>query len=435
MAEMYFRLCLAEGPRGRTLTCIDAFVFVVRVLSHAHSPRMSRFIPPRASSPPNPSKRSLAALSDVLDASISSTPSLSPELAALTPDEVDFIDAVVQRASPAATTLTIFKVYSELLKERGVDPDQETVLYNKLLKVLTVKGKNWGEKWDIVKRQLRPQPGPSRLRTATAPPPRPAPPSAPAAPRAQILTRLTGALKAIERDEDAFTLHSHQDDVTDATQSEALTETETDADRTYRPHAIRRLVSPTLTMTTNSLGLSIVPPPASSSVRTSVPIYKATLRRPFTTRAPAAWDAETSEATADTARASSSIPPSYGAATREIDTPTQSSSSYTPLRALAKAHSKAADLAPAPLASHPVPAAARAAVLQARGQSGSAINEDEAWKKIRMERDEEEADRFREDRLLERCWEVWMEGYRWIVVCTLTPSLYPTPTPVLFCAP
>lgn len=204
---------------------------------------MSRFKPPRASSPPKPSKRSLAALSDVLDASISSTPSLSPELAALTPDEVDFIDAVMQRASPAATTLTVFKVYNELLKERGVDPDQETVLYNKLLKILTIKGKNWGEKWDIVKRQLRPQPGPSRPRTTTVPPPRPAPPPAPAAPRAQILSRLTGALKAIERDEDAFTLHSHQDDITDATQSEAPTETETDADRTYRPHAMRTAIS------------------------------------------------------------------------------------------------------------------------------------------------------------------------------------------------
>lgn len=387
---------------------------------------MPRFKPPRASSPPGPSTRSLAALSDALDASTSSLPPLTPELAALTPDEVELMDAILQRASPAATTLVVIKVFNELLKERGMDSEKEIVLYKKLLQIVTIKGKNWGEKWDIVKRQLPFRPGPSRSRFATAHPPRPAPPQpasspAPTTHRAHILTRLAGTLKAIERDEDAVTLHSHQDD---ATQSEAPTEAETEAeaDRTYRLHAIRtttttagRAISPTLTMTTNSLGLSIAPP-AASSARTRTLAYQTALKRAFPSRTPATWDAETSEATADTARAPPSVPPSYGAATRELDTHTQPSSNHHPLRALAKAQSKVADPSPASLTSHLVPAAARAAVLHARGRSGSAINEDEAWKKIRMARDEEEADRFREDKILERYWEAWREAYRWVVV-------------------
>lgn len=378
---------------------------------------MSRFRPARASSPPKTSsKRSVVTVSDILDTSSSSAPSLSPELASLTPDEIDFIDAVIQRASPTASTfLTVFKVYSELLQERGVDPEQEVVFYNKLLKVGTIKGKNWGEKWDFVKRHQPSRAGPSRIR------PQPPPPPAPSAPRAQILTRLTGALKAIERDEDAFTLHSHQDD-TDAADSEAATETELD----HRPTmsnitprtattTTRRPTSPTLTMTTNSLGLSSVPHPDGHSDKVGATAYAAS-RRPYTARNPAVWDAETtSEATATTTRASSSIPPSYRAATREI-TPASHSSGYTPLRALAKAHGKAPE--PAPLTSHPAPAAARAAVLEARQRRGSVINEDEAWKKIKMERDEEEADQFRDERLLERCFAVWKQGYQWIVVCT-----------------
>lgn len=382
---------------------------------------MSRFLPPRASSPPVSSKRSLAALTDVLDSSSSSLPPLTPELAALTPDEIDFIDALLEKATPAATTSTVFKVYDELVKQRQVGHDESIALYHKLLKILTRKGRNFGEKWNSVKQQLPPRAGPSRLRANTAPAPRSAPqPHAPSAPRAQILARLAGTLKAIERDDDAFTLHSHQDDATDATQSEAATETETEADHTFRPLPVRttatarRSVSPSLTMTTNSLGLSTAPQPVASSARSRTLAYQAALKRAFPSRAPATWDAETSEATADTARASSSIPPSYGAATRDVEPPLQSS----PLRALAKAHSKTTEPSPVPLAPQPVPAAARAAILQARERRGGVLNEDEAWKKIRMARDEEEADRFREDKLLERYWDVWRATYQWVVRTT-----------------
>ncbi|KIP09496.1 hypothetical protein PHLGIDRAFT_116291 [Phlebiopsis gigantea 11061_1 CR5-6] len=376
---------------------------------------MSRFKPIRASSPPKPSsKRSIDAASDIFDSASSLTPTLSPELASLTRDEIDFIDAVIQRASPSASTfLIVFKVYSELLQERGVDPEQEVVFYNKLLKVGTIKGKNWGEKWDIVKRQQIPEAGPSRVKPSV-PPTR-----APAASRAKILTRLTGALKAIERDEDAFTLHSHQED-TEATESVAAS-TEGGLGHTsfsaVTPRAatttIRRPASPTLTATTNSLGLRANPYSSGYPTRNGTPAYKST-RRPPAMRVPV-WDAETSDATVDTAHASSSKPPSYGAATRTFDTSTKTTL-YTPLRALAKAQSKATEPPPpVPTTLHPVPPSAKAAVLEARQRSGSVINEADTWKKIEMARYEEDAARFYEERLLERCWKVWHQGYQWIV--------------------
>ncbi|KAF9532236.1 Sfi1 spindle body protein-domain-containing protein [Crepidotus variabilis] len=73
------------------------------------------------------------------------------ELQNLTPHDVDIIDAVIERAGPAANTFfTIFKAYSDVLRERGLDP-QEVLYYGKLLKLGTLKGKNWGDKWDSVK--------------------------------------------------------------------------------------------------------------------------------------------------------------------------------------------------------------------------------------------------------------------------------------------
>lgn len=75
----------------------------------------------------------------------------APELQNLTPHDIEIIDAVIERAGSAATSFfTVFKAYSEVLTEYGLDP-QEVVFYGKLLKLGTVRGKNWGEKWASVK--------------------------------------------------------------------------------------------------------------------------------------------------------------------------------------------------------------------------------------------------------------------------------------------
>jgi len=78
---------------------------------------------------------------------------VAPELQNLTADDVDILGAVIQRAGPSATTFfTVFKAYSDVLRERGLDP-QEVVYYGKLLKLGTMKGRNWGEKWEMVRTQ------------------------------------------------------------------------------------------------------------------------------------------------------------------------------------------------------------------------------------------------------------------------------------------
>lgn len=367
---------------------------------------MSRFAPSRASSPRRSCLKPPSVIAqDLLDNSRTSILSSVPELTGLAPDQVEFIDTVIQRASATATTfLSVFKAYNEILQERGLDPQHEVVYYGKLLKLGTLKGKNWGEKWERVKREQgdtrRPQPPrppASRLQNPLA--------------RAKALTRLTGALKAIEGDDDVFSLNSHRDD-TDLGASDAVAPSETsEADDTARNPLLlpRRSVSPTLT--TNSLGLSTGPPASVYQSKVVTPAY--VNRRPYPQRAPIAWDAE-SEATADTERTPSTVPPSYRAATR--DPATQPKASYTPLRALAQAHSKGVS-SNGVSSVHPVPDSARVAVQKARARSGSVINEDDAWKKIKMAQDETVADQFREDRLVERCWEVWKQGYQWIIVC------------------
>ena len=77
----------------------------------------------------------------------------APELQNLTSHDIRIIDAVIERAGSSATTFfTVFKAYSEVLKEHGLDP-QEVVYYGKLLKLGTLRGKSWGEKWALVKNQ------------------------------------------------------------------------------------------------------------------------------------------------------------------------------------------------------------------------------------------------------------------------------------------
>jgi protein SFI1 len=377
---------------------------------------MSQFKPARSSPPLRPSLRNptITAAEEILGNSRSSIAS-TPELAALSSEEIEFIDTVISKAGPSATTfLTIFKAYNDTLQERGLDPQHEVVYYGKLLKLGTLKGKNWGEKWETVKGQqshaaskMRAKETP--LPTQSQPPARPPPPPND---RIKVLTRLTGALKAIEKEDDVFTLHSHQDD----SESEAKSVPEPDPEATpvprHRARSVtsRRPPSPTLTSVTDSV---VSRPDVLSSTKVGTPAYRA---RQLLSRATApAWDAETSEATVDTARGSSSVPPSYNAATRESNG--GGKSSYKPLRALAQAHTQASSAASQASTSHIAPAAARAAILQARERKGTVLNEDDAWNKIKMARDEEEADRFREDKLQERCWEVWKQGYQWIVVC------------------
>ena len=109
--------------------------------------QMRHFNPVRASSPAKSLSSSAATSSENYGA-------IAPELLHLSSEDVDILDAIIARAGHSATTFfTVFKAYSDVLGERGLHP-QEVVYYGKLLKLGTLKGKNWGEKWKTVKAHL-----------------------------------------------------------------------------------------------------------------------------------------------------------------------------------------------------------------------------------------------------------------------------------------
>jgi protein SFI1 len=58
-------------------------------------------------------------------------------------------------------------------------------------------------------------------------------------------------------------------------------------------------------------------------------------------------------------------------------------------------------------------------IKQAASQPKERTNLDDAWKNIKMEQDEKYADNFRNDMLLARCWEIWRQGFQWIMVSVL----------------
>jgi protein SFI1 len=363
------------------------------------------FRPPRTSSP----SKTTASFPSTRDDSRLTI----PELAGLSDDEIDFIDAVVARAGPSATTfLAVLKAYNEVLRARGLDAQSEVVYYGKLLKVGTLKGRNWGEKWAAVKAHNGyDTPSTSRRTyadtddgasdvsgtTEILPPARKA-----------VSTRLVGGFSATANrdDDDAFTLHSYGEGE------------QTDADQESAPPTprlpMRRVPSPSNGIR-NSLGLD-------TGSNSSPPLGRGQPTRAGglqgLRRAPQLWDSISESGFGnDMPSMMSPTPPSYGTATRGLRIP-------APRRVLSTSRAaNGASLRPKttpPTGTVAAPTTSHAVVAQARQKRAAVINEDEAWSKIKMARDEEEADRFREEKLVERCWFVWRQGLDWVQVCSLT---------------
>ncbi|KAL0946958.1 hypothetical protein HGRIS_013114 [Hohenbuehelia grisea] len=342
---------------------------------------MLEFRPLRASPPIRAAQLAKSLSSTVGDASQSSALSV-PELTNLLPADVELLDAVIARAGPSATTfLTVFKAYNEVLQERDLDAN-EVVYYGKLLKLGTLKGRNWGEKWNLVKAQngFIDQSSRPSGRTSTAP-----------------LRRLT---QASRREAHSSTLFSNLNEVdTEPASSEAELTGFDEPQYHDTPRQTRRPTSPTQSTFTigtttdfdvDSKRYPILAPPPSRPI--SLPPRQAAHR----------WRSVESDETDDMP---STTPPSYRAATRETPRPAQQLNQQpTRLRS-----------SPSDDPAYDRVAAARQAIAQARQRRGSVVNEEDAWKKIEMQRDEEEADRFREDKLLERCWEIWKQEFNWII--------------------
>ncbi|KDQ61051.1 hypothetical protein JAAARDRAFT_191170 [Jaapia argillacea MUCL 33604] len=357
---------------------------------------MSRFRPARVSPPPKPVNLPTAPPQISPDVSRSSAVSI-PELAALTPDEVQFIDAVIERAPPSASTfLTVFKAYNDVLLERGLDPQNEVVIYGKLLKIGTLRGPDWGEKWRMVKVQY----GYGRSEGVRVPTVKPAV-QRPAAQAPAISTRLMTGMRPPPRDEDTFTLHSHEEGTTN-TPTDAGTEADADAHQYHTtPRPLRRYPSPAPSSITagNSLGLDITSNTRLPQAAASRVIHPKLTRNPTTYSAPT-----------ETTTTLDVTPPPPKTISYVSVVPTRKPEPPKPVESVGSRI-----IRPTSAQGIPNPAAARLAIAQARERRGSVINEDDAWNKIKMAQDEKEADAFREEKLLERCWHVWRQGYDWII--------------------
>ena len=351
---------------------------------HLHAPTV-----PRVEAPARkiPDERVLLGLS---------TSVTIPELAGLSLDEVEFIDSVIQRTPATATTfLTVLKAYNDLLLERGLDPQHEVVYFGKLLKLGTVKGQTWKDKWDIIKDRHGYK---TRPRSAPRPPAIPRDDAPSATPRRIGRTNLYNPAPTFRRpnpEYDTFTLHSSQtDEETELTQSG----TADDLGPQYHatPQRFESPVHPALALTPGT-------PMPTTLVRANRYSHRAAHNY-----LPPRWDSQSSDHT-DSAPTRVSTPPSYGAAVRESAPVSTDKTSYSSAQTRG-------------IFPRPHPEEKPAIVLsKPREVPKSVINEEDVWAKVREARDGVEADKFRERKLVERCWDVWIQGFEWVQVSASGP--------------
>ncbi|KAH9001065.1 hypothetical protein EDB92DRAFT_1811986 [Lactarius akahatsu] len=341
-----------------------------------------------------------SAISDVSRSSALS----APELAKLTPDEVEFLDAVISRAPPSATTfIHIFKAYNDVISERGLDAENEVDYYKKLLKIGTLKGENWASKWRTVRAQngyteasipSRSKP-PLRKPIATPTPPSrvqtqthlPLSKVAPDTPRPQSSTaRLLQRLKTLQREEPIEPSDSAPDDLLSQTD---ITDAGTDSLlHAEPPPACGRSSSELTADNNNTLGLDIgatsTYPPSSTLVPS-----KATGWR---------WSERDLEIEKSVPFLTSTPPlPTHKLASRP-----------TPASIVQKISN-----------SLPINSTPRRPPADLRTPKQPVAYEDEVWNKIRVAQDEKTADRFRNAQLLQRCLDVWKQGHDWITTTTV----------------
>ena len=361
------------------------------------------FAPARSSTPPNSYTASLVQRSAVSDISRSSALS-APELTKLTPDEVEFLDAVISRAPPSATTfIHIFKAYNDVISERGLDAENEVDYYKKLLKIGTLKGENWASKWRTVRAQngyteasvpSRAKLPPRKPIPTPTPPPRIPPLSraAPDTPRPQSSTaHLLQRLKTLQREETVEPSESvpedllSQTDITDAS-TDLLPYTE------LPPARVRS--SSELTADNNTLGLDIgavsTYPPSSTLAPSKATGWRWSERDP-------------------------DIDKSVPFLTSTPPLPTRKLSSRPTPASIGQQISNLLPINSTPRRPH--------ADLRTTKQPTAAV-EDEAWNKIRVAQDERTADRFRNARLLQQCLDVWKQGHDWVAVRPSLPRLF-----------
>ncbi|KJA20236.1 hypothetical protein HYPSUDRAFT_1092898 [Hypholoma sublateritium FD-334 SS-4] len=326
---------------------------------------MHRFQPARASSPGRAHAHDSSAITDITQ---SANSTVAPELQHLSADDVDILDAVIKRAGPSATTFfTIFKAYSDVLNDRGLDP-QEVVYYGKLLKLGTLKGKNWGDKWEMVKAQL--------VQNVTVNPTlkslqaesgyRPYPPSESglsddqysSVSQAHVPKRYAGPPSSKLADVRRLKSIFHSPKPVEVAEKKAMRHTNFSLDATEFP------ILASIAQRTNMIKHSSPSPNSEEDGATSSP-----------------------------------VPPSYKSTVFDLTPP-------IPIRHRSARSER--PILPPTFTAHqrPIPSAPR--------EKARVVDLDDAWKNVKMEQDEKFADKFREDMLLARCWEMWRQGFLWI---------------------
>ncbi|KAH9484335.1 hypothetical protein JR316_0003816 [Psilocybe cubensis] len=312
---------------------------------------MHRFQPTRASPPIRTSALSTSSRTEPSVA-------VAPELQHLSPEDIDILDAVIDRAGPSATTFfKIFKAYSDVLKERGLDP-QEVVYYGKLLKLGNLKGKDWGEKWRKVKDQASLSPG---------------------TPLQSFQSETDVNHPFLSQTQAGLSENSYDTPINERNQPTS-----------WIPESKREILSRADTrIPTRRRGpTDFFPQPFQgdtmdmSSISAARPPSKAL-----------AFEMDSTVASEDVGNLSP-VPPSYKST------------------ALTKPTSR---LVPPKASSHLNSNMAMSRNPNMPKDQKKSINPDDVWKNIQMERDEKAADKFREDKLVRRYIEMWRQGLSWIL--------------------
>lgn len=389
---------------------------------------MPPFTPARTSPQPTPDVRKKYTVPNLnsYDVTVSSaTSATSAALQNLTPEDVELIDEIIEKSPPSATTfLTVFKAYNEVLAERNMDAANDVRYYNILLKLGVVKGLDWGAKWNSVKAQLGYdgsnsvadeedfQP-PSRITNGTRAYLRP---SRSPERRQSLQSLMRQRTAAFRHAHEVAPLQNFADSVTTQSYSESYsekdtaetTETETDADTQSQETSVA---------TEEPLDVA----PTYSSPRTFVPGSKAySLKN------------NVLELSTD----ASSIPPLPSVEqflpiqakrllqhTRESPQPSQEHTERPMARIERFRPPTQRDLRPRyeePCRDETTPTKFLPRSRQPIGNDGNTSEEDENnWKKIRMARDEKQADILRNVSLVRSCWSTWKAKIQKLAVSTV----------------
>ncbi|QRW27270.1 Cilia-and flagella-associated protein 46 [Rhizoctonia solani] len=364
---------------------------------------MSRFKPTRTSSPLiRPRSGSIPASTPAAKQQIRAPPqdisaSSTRSLQQITPEDVQVIDAIIERAPATAKAfVNVYKAYNAVLQERGLDPSADVTYYEFLLKIGLLKGAEWGDKWASAKAQLNLGSDSLMLdQDATLPPPSPPAPPLAALPSSlrqtpAPSTRLDRTPRYRARFADEATPAPAPNRAPTATPS---VETPSETPSVSLQRLLRKLTAVDNSSTTGRTETSSVATPSSRvSNLAAARIARAPLEDQ-TTPKPIIRQPVRVAGSSDDSTPTRPIP-SYRSRFTTPVTPAPPLGKVPPAISRIKREQSV----------EPV----RAAEERTPRRRGS---EPDTWRIIKMEKD---ADHFRNDRLLEKFFALWRQNAQWI---------------------